>query len=66
MENPPLDSLPPFSDARILALTEKHLQEWLELRERLQNKLTPAEEMVACEQHVTRLQNDLRWLRGDA
>ena len=66
MENPSLPSQSPFNDARILALTEKHLQEWLQLQERMRSNLTPAEEMVVCEQQVTRLQNDLRWLRSNA
>ncbi|QJW91109.1 hypothetical protein HNV11_17860 [Spirosoma taeanense] len=52
------------SDMTPLALTERHLHEWLQLLDYLQDAHAPTNQQTYCRNQVTRLQLDLYKLRN--
>ena len=56
------DQLYPGSDPTLL--TERHLNEWLQLLDQLQDDHAPVDQLLYCRNQVTRLQLDLYKLRN--
>lgn len=51
-------------DRSLAALTERHLSEWLELLDHLQDTHASTNQLTYCRSQVTRLQLDLYQLRN--
>ncbi|QHV96456.1 hypothetical protein [Spirosoma endbachense] len=51
-------------DLTPMALTERHLDEWLQLQDYLRETHAPTDQLVYCRRQVTRLQLDLYQLRN--
>lgn len=47
-----------------LSLTERHLQQWSDLLDRLQNAQAPAEEVDLCQRQITYFRQSVEWLKN--
>lgn len=54
----------PSPDIDPVSLTERHLNEWLQLLDHLQDAHAPMNQLIYCRNQVTRLQLDLYRLRN--
>lgn len=51
-------------DLNPMTLTERHLNEWLQIQDYLQDTHAPTDQLTYCRKQITRLQLDLYQLRN--
>ncbi|GAB3730183.1 hypothetical protein [Spirosoma lituiforme] len=57
-------ALPIHSHKDLIALTEEHINAWLQLLDHLQDAHAPTDQLVYCRKEITRLQRNLYQLRS--
>ena len=52
------------ANQELLAVSERHLSEWFQLLDSLQDAHAPTDQLVYCRKQIMRLQHDLYHLRN--